>query len=348
MKQLTAEILINGIKFNFINEIEIVSSYNQLTDTAKLIIPRKINFRDKNGNPIETFSRGASAVFKRGNPVEIKLGYDHKNTTRFKGKISGMIPKQPFEFSFEDEMFSLKEKTINATYVNPSLKQLVADIIPKSIKYEITRDQNLGDLRVTNSTPAQILDKLRSEYFIYSFFRNGILYIGNSVVPKLQKTIRFEIFKNIIDDGENLQYINDFDRKIKVVAKSILDDNTELKHETGDSDGETRTLYFTNIKSEKDLEIKAKSCVNKLKYSGFEGSFETFLTPIVQHGDLVEIINPQFPEQSGGYLVDEVTINAGTGTGGRQKISIKQKVYDLNKQGDQYIIQNKNNEIIGA
>jgi len=344
MKRITSEIILNGISFKFMSTIEIESTYNQLTDTCKLVIPKKINFKDKNGLNVDTLFSGPGAVFKRGSDAEIYLGYDLNNKLRFKGKISGFIPKYPFEFDIQDDMYLLKRNTINATFENPLLSDFVKKIIPEGIKYELTRDQNLGDFRITNSTPAQILEKLRSEYFIYSFFRDGILYIGSSIVVKLQKTIRFTMFQDIIDDGDGLKYVDAEDKKIKIVAKSILDDNTELKHEAGDSDGETRTLFFTNIKSEKDLEIKAKASISKLKYSGFEGDFETFLTPEVRHGDLVEIINPQIKEQSGAYIVSKVVTSAGSGIGGRQKISIKQKVYDLIKEGNAWKPTNKTNE----
>ena len=148
-----------------------------------------------------------------------------------------------------------------------------------------------------------------------------------AVVPELQSTVRFTMFKDIIN-ADNLSFINDFDRKIKVIVKSILDDNTTLEATAGSEDGETRTVYLYNVDNLADLQTKADALVDQLRYSGYEGSFTTFLTPAVNHGDIVEIINPQIPEQSGGYIVEKNVITSGV-SGGRQKIEIKQKVYDL-------------------
>ena len=124
--------------------------------------------------------------------------------------------------------------------------------------------------------------------------------------------------------------VNDFDRKIKVVAKSIKDDNTSLTAKAGDADGETRTVYFYNADSIEDLQKFADLQVEQLKYSGYEGSFEVFGGLPVNHGDIIEIVNPQIPEQSGGYICEKITTSCGM-NGLRQNIAIKQKLYNLTK-----------------
>ena len=78
----------------------------------------------------------------------------------------------------------------------------------------------------------------------------------------------------------------------------------------------------------------------ELRYSGYDGAFTTFATPLVNHGDVVELINPLIPEQSGGYLVPKVVTRSGWGIGGRQDITIKQKIYDLGADGKQIPISN--------
>jgi hypothetical protein len=338
MEQLSSKMVISGVDFDFMASVEITSSYNQLTDIASIVIPRKINFTDKNGRPVQNIAKGESAVFKRGDDVSIAMGYNHETIERFKGVLSGVKNKYPIELSAEDEMYKLKSTTLTFSVENPQLSDFLKKVIPSDIKYEVTAEQNLGDFRVNNATPAAVLNELREKHGVFSFFRDGILYVGLAIVPKLQKTVRFTMFQDIIDFS-GLQYINDFDRKIKVVAKSIQSDNTELTATVGDADGETRTLYYTNITSLKDLETKAKANIEGLKYSGFEGEFLTFVTPKVNHGDIVEIINPQIEEQSGGYTVQQIVTYCGMG-GGRQKINIKQKVYDLEKSGNSYVKKN--------
>lgn len=329
MQQLTTKISLSQVDFPFCNRVSIESSFNNLTDIAKIVVPRKISFRDASGNIVNNITVGQDALFKRGDVATIDLGYDHITERRFTGLISGVKTKFPLDFDCEDNMYILKRDRVTLSLKNPSLSELMSQVIPEGIEYEVTAEQNLGDFRITTSTPARVLDELRRKHGIYSFFRDEVLYIGLAVVPALQKTVRFTIFQDIIN-ANSLTFVNDFDRQIKVVAKSILDDNTQLEAEAGDEEGEIRTVYLYNVDNIEDLQKKADSMVEQLRYSGYEGSFLTFLTPSVNHGDIIEVINNEIPEQSGGYICEKVTITSGV-SGGRQSIEIKQKVYDLIK-----------------
>jgi len=153
-------------------------------------------------------------------------------------------------------------------------------------------------------------------------------------VAKLQTAHRFEFNTPDIITGDSLTYIDASERKIKVVAKSIASDNTTLEATAGDESGETRTLYFNNL-TLTELQDVADRSVDEMKYSGYDGSFTTFATPVVKHGDVVELINKTIPEQNGGYLVTRVVTRFGWGIGGRQDIYIKQKIYDLDANGVQ-------------
>ena len=211
-------------------------------------------------------------------------------------------------------------------------------IIPEGIAYQVTAEQNLGKFRIKNASSAAVLDELRRKHGIYSFFRDGVLYVGLSVNPSLQKVHRFEFNTPTLISGESLKFIDESERKIKVVCKSIDDQNKTLEATAGDEDGETRTLYFNNYTLE-DLQATADRLKDELKYSGYEGNFTTFISPLVNHGDIVELINRTIPEQSGGYLVTQVVITFGYNTGGRQKIYIKQKAYDLTEDASGNFIQ---------
>jgi len=348
MKQVTSKTEFQTVDFDFTHKITIESSYETLTDTATIIVPRKVKFRDENGENVQDIAKGENAVFKRGDTVGISLGYDHDIVKRFDGFISGVRTKYPLQFACEDEMYFLKQNSFTFALENPSLDELLDVIMPPNVSYKIWATFNLGDFRATNATTADVLNELRKKHGIYSWFRDNVLNIGLAVVPELQNTVRFTMFRDIIN-AKGLQFINDFDRKIKLVAKSIKDDNTELTATVGDSDGDTRTLYFYNIDSIQDLEKIAKSKINQLKYSGYEGNFKVFGgkyfgDQFVNHGDIVEIVNPQIPEQSGGYIAEKITTECGM-NGLKQNVSIKQKVYDLqlNSSGEWVIINRINN-----
>ncbi len=318
----------------FLTELNIDSSYDNLTDQAKLIIPKKIRYVKEDGTEADSITRGSNPLFKTGDEVKISLGYNGQLTQIFQGFISGIRQKFPLQFDLQDEIYQLKKNSVTLSLNNPSLSELLGLILPTGIVYEITAEQNLGKWRINDATPAEVLNELRKKHGIFSFFRGGILYVGLSVVSELQKVHTFNFFTPQIITAEGLNYLDATERKIKVVCKSIDDNNNTIEVKAGDDSGETRTLYFNNY-TQKALEDTAKRLVNELKYSGYEGSFTAFATPAVNHGDIIELINSEIPEQSGGYICDRVVTRAGWGIGGRQDIYIKQKVYDLDSQGNQ-------------
>lgn len=335
MDRLDSKIILSGQTFTFVTECNIDSSYDNLVDTGFLTIPQRIRYIDASGNTIPSITVGTNALFKIGDPAEIWVGYNSLINKRFTGFISGVRTKFPLEFRLEDEVYQLKQNQFTLSLKNPQLSELIKQIIPAGITYEITAEQNLGNFRINNASTAAVLDELRKKHGIYSFFRDGILYIGLSVVPKLQNTFRYEFNTPSLISGKGLTFIDESERKIKVVCKSIDNNNNTLEATAGDADGETRTLYFNNY-TLADLQATADRLKDELKYSGYEGNFTVFANKLVNHGDVVELVNRTIPEQSGAYLVTRVNTRFGWSTGGRQNIYIKQKIYDLveNESGE--------------
>lgn len=320
--------------FTFCAEVSIDSSYDNLTDKASVTIPKKIRYSKEDGTTVDSITRGDNPLFKIGDKAAIEVGYNGGLVQVFQGFIAGITQKFPINFRLEDEVYKLKQNSLTLSLENPTLSDLLAEVLPNGIIYEVTAEQNLGQFRINNATPAAVLDELRKKHGIYSFFRDGILYIGLSINPELQSTHKFEFNTPNLINGDSLTYIDANERKIKVVAKSIQNDNTTLEATAGDLSGETRTLYFNNY-SLADLQATADKSVDELKYSGYDGSFTIFATPVVKHGDVVELINKTIPEQNGGYLVTRVVTRFGWSIGGRQDVYIKQKIYDLDENGTQ-------------
>ena len=324
--------------FDFCTEVSIESSYDNLTDTATVVIPKKIRYTDENGAPVDSITRGSNPIFKIGDKATFYVGYNSEVEKCFTGYISGVKHKFPLEMSLEDSVFLLKKASLTLSFENPQLSDLIKKIMPKGIKYEITAEQNLGQFRINNATAAEVLNELRTKHGVFSFFREDVLYIGLSINPKLQTVYRFEFYTPQIIDADGLIYVDARERKIKVICKSIDSENKTLQAEAGDADGEVRTLYFNNY-TLADLQKNADRLVKEMRYSGYDGNFTIFATPIVKHGDVVELINKEFPEQSGGYLVTKVVTRFGWDIGGRQDISIKQKIYDLEDDGNGVFVQ---------
>ena len=325
MLKLISKITINeDIVFDFVNEVETESSWENLTDTAKITIPRTLNYE---GKPIAI---GEDALFKRGMPVIIQLGYDETLKTVFTGYISRVNLSVPMTIECEDQMYLLKKNNLlNKSYSSVSLSTLLKYIIPSTVDYDLDgfEYENLGKVRISNNaTTAMVLEMLRKNYNIYSFFRYNILYVGLAVHTSLQKTKTFGFEQNIIDD-KNLEWKDALDSPIKVKGTFIKRDNTKIEYTYPSIDTEGQQITFTMPgESQSDLEAKVIRKYNSEQYTGYRGSFTTFGEPFTNHGDLVEFTGNQLPERNEGkYLVKSVKRTFGQG-GYRQIIEPNIKI----------------------
>jgi hypothetical protein len=315
MLRLSSYIKIGTIEFDFCCSVEISSSWQNLTDTAKIIIPRKITFEGKN------IVAGSDPIFKRGDKVEIQLGYDDQLKTHFEGYVTQIKPELPIEIFCEDAMWLLKQKVVTKSYPSVNLKTLLTDCIGNTLPFEAT-DINLGKFRITRATVAQVIEELRKTYGITSFIRGGKLFSGLAYYPSQRNEEVFDFTRNIIES--DLEYKIAEDTKIKVEAISILSDNTKIEETVGDTDGEVRTMHYYNL-SRTDLKATATREIDKLRYTGYRGRITTFGEPFVKHGDGAIIIDDKLTEKQGTYLIKAVNYTFGT-SGFRQEIELDRKI----------------------
>lgn len=326
MLRLSSDITIGRAIFDFVNMVEVVSSWENLTDTARIILPN--NIRPKvDGEVSFDITAGDAPIWKRGDAVTINLGYDDNNAQIFKGRITQIRPSKPLEFLCEDEMYTLKQAGVKYSTSSATLKSLMAAILPDGITVE-TEDISLGKFTVTNASVAEVLDYLRKKFGLSAYFLpSGSLYVGFAYKDvdsiSTDNLSEFEFYKNIIDESQ-LDYTRDDDANFKVTAYNIKPDNTRTKIEVGDTLGEQRTLYFYDV-SDSDLTKLATESLEKMKYDGFVGSFLTFLQPTVRHGQAIKMIDPEIPDRNGVYLVRKVVTQFGI-DGGRQEITLDRKI----------------------
>lgn len=317
MKILTSNITVGKYIIDFLTEIEVVSTWEDLTGTAKIILPENIKWQEK------SIYAGTNSIFKPKDEVSISIGYDYQNQTVFEGYLNRVKVAAPLELQCQDKMFDLKNVSIKSySKKNVTLNSLLSDISP--IAYECA-NINLGKFRIENATVAEVLAEIKKDYGLYAFFRDSKLYVGMPYVllAKSAKTHKFDLEQNVADSYQ-LEYVREDEAKIKVKAISINSDNTKTEIEVGDSDGEVRTLHYQD-KSQAQLKELAEIDLRKLKYEGFRGSFTAFGEPFVRFGDIVRLSSTKYKDRNGSYLVKAVTYNYGV-NGYRQTITLEKKL----------------------
>lgn len=318
MLKLTSKIeLYNGnsesIKytFTFVNEIEIVSTWDSLTDTCKITIPRNINFKDK----------VIKEVFAKGDKVKIYLGYDENYVLRFSGFITKVDLKLPIVLHLEDYSYLLKKNKLNKkSYSSVDTKTLLKYIVGNVVNYVITSNQTLGQFIIQDGvTTTEVLKYLEENHKIYSWFRDNTLYVGLAYYNQLASKHYYDVNKNVIDNNLEYNDLEDIQIKIKAVSvnQEIVGGKSKEKkitvyYPSEQSEGSVRTYNGSMNISESDLKKEAQAYYESLRFDGYSGSFNTFGAPAVNHGDIVLFKSNEIPEQNDKeYLVKSVTINFG-------------------------------------
>ena len=333
MLRLFTHIKIGGYEFDYNVSVSVSSSYDQFTDTARIVIPSK--FRDVNKTMINN-----NGVFKRGDAVEIKLGYYPNLTTVFTGYVNKVIPNSPMVIECEDESWKLKQINIPNFYQKDcTLRQLITHLIGSSgIEFDCI-DTNIGTFRISNKDYVNVVDclnELKSNFGLYSWFRNGVLYVGYPNTQQFftpsEKTFGFET--NIISDNLEYQITTQADVVLQGISNKL--DNTKItRYAYYDAEGniilsddagqgEQRTFNYVELSSA-DLDAKLTEMLPNMIYDGYKGTFTTFLEDKVTPLDKVNLKNIKFPEREGKYMVKKVETTSGL-DGGRQIIEIDTKL----------------------
>ena len=225
--------------FDFVNDFECSSTWQNLSDTGSLKMPKNMFYRTPTGEKIN-FERknigwGTSdypPLFLRGDKIKIELGYvydvytDAKSelNTIFEGYITSINPKMPLEITFEDNMWLLKQtQAPNKTFKGSeyTLETMLSELLqgtPYTMKMELNGkplETKFGDFTTQNETVAMVLERLQKDFRFESFFVGNELRCGFVVYyPDTRKNHVFKFQHNIISD--DLIYKRKDDVKIGV------------------------------------------------------------------------------------------------------------------------------------
>jgi len=245
--------------FNFVNEVEITSTWANQTDTAKIVFPKKVYFYNEFTKKNETWSDkniiggdSTPPLIMRGDKVKITLGYRYfrkidriytdnaepDQTTEFEGYVTKVNPRVPIEIECEDSMWLLKQiQAPNKTWLSSkyNLESMITEMLKgSSVTFKVRNSvgTKIGNFITHNETVSQVLDRLRKDAYLNSYIRNGELRCSGLVYyPEDQRDVYkgaervrdwvFDFQKNIIDD--DLVYTRKDDINIQVRAISKLE-----------------------------------------------------------------------------------------------------------------------------
>ena len=277
--------------FDFVNDVQIVTSWENLSDTAEITMPQKVAFVDKFGNKFSWLGKNIGGgldsppVILRGDKVSIKLGYYYYNPAKkkrvtemnevFAGYVSQVQSKKPMTISCVDNMWKLSQiDAPNKTWTGYTVQQVVAELI-KGTGFELK--QTISGQKVTtkvnppiitqNQTVLMVLEMIQRNYKIESFFKGNTLYTGafRYWTDDVQEHV-FRFQHNIISD--DLQYRRVDDVSLGIQAYSFGKFSTGVRKDGKPKTGMKRFECF-GIYKKGNLQILDS------KPAGWQGELRT-------------------------------------------------------------------------
>lgn len=239
------------LTYRFFNSYEASSSWREMCDKAKVVIPKNIYVKDETGKLIPLGGTNvniggfdtSTPLFLKGDRVTIKAGYRYRDAqknevlgptdkdgsvaTIFQGFISNVTSKKPIELECEDNMWLLKQKIApNKTYKETdTLEHIMKDMLAGTqFTVNALTSTTFGAFRTQNETVAEVLARLQKDYHFDSYFRGNELRCGAQVYveqdaiddgPKVFK------FQHDIHDDHSLEYKRKDDVNLSAIAYSV-------------------------------------------------------------------------------------------------------------------------------
>lgn len=300
---------------NTVSEFRMETSYTNLTQTAEICIARKLKYFDR---------YKIREVFRKGDKVEVWLGYNEDVKLEFVGYIVQVAADFPILLKLEDEMYRLKKKEVNFSHPGITLKKLIKELLPNpEYQVNITYDADFGKVMFSKTNMGEVLDKIKSDWNIHSYFRlvdgKPVLEIGSIYQTETDtEPVLFHLERNCVD--QQLNYRRKEDIKIIIKGMSILPKGKNIKVEFGDHDGTVQRLTYYN-RTQKDLELLVRKDYDRFKQDGMEGSFTALGIPSVRFGQKVKLMSWLYEERNGVFGIEGVT-KTFSKNGYRQEIKL--------------------------
>lgn len=338
MLHMTSDIRIGqyaGIKAN---EISWRSSTGNFIDTCTIALPlspylKKQGSKTKQEDGIMTTQAGAkvkrvdSFPFKKGDKVQVSLGYDNRNILVFEGFLQQINYQEKLVLECEGYANQLRDKYFSKSYKKTTLKQILMDLTSGTDILLSSRidDVPLENVWFKNSTAFKVLEWVQKELCCKVFFDGRYLYAGVSKFiyadpNRSQNPVKFRVGWNVINANE-LMIQQSEKVQINIVEKDAAGTTKKTKSES---------KKYSNVKEIKArqglpadyLKRVATELQGEADYSNYSGNIECFLEPHIFKGDKIMLEDTRFPERAGTYFADEIEGSFGE-QGGRRNIKIR-------------------------
>ncbi|MBS1940886.1 MAG: hypothetical protein JST38_08420 [Bacteroidetes bacterium] len=278
--------------------VEVRSTVHNVCQEATVKLPRNI----------EQFRRTpVKELLRRGDAVVIRLGYGGDLREEFRGFLTSVGADVPIVLECRDGLWKLLQQSFSASYKAAHVPTMVKELVGGAFQV-VAMDATVGPVRFAKVRKSEAFKALTDSFGLVSYLKGDTVYCGVLFDTNAEAAV-YDLEKNV--RSSDLKYRLADEVSLKVTAKSLKRDGSDITVEVGDPDGEARTLNYYGINSKAELEKLAKADLEKFKYDGFEGGFKGFGIPWCRFGDKVDLRSSERPERNGLYLAEAVNVTFG-------------------------------------
>ena len=304
-------------------------SLDNYADEGKFVVPAVCRLKGSTAD-YDNKVVATGLQFLEGTAVQFAAGYDNTNTVRFMGFIKRINFKVPVEVECEGYSYLLRKKRIpNRTYTNTKLKAILADIVKDTA---ITLSSLIPDITVTSvqfkdCNGLDCLDWFKDKMLMTVYFNYSELYVGLRYLGSYGKQIKNQLNWNVIKDDELLFETNKEGATVNMKLVTRLPTGETKTPSPGPTkNGTEKKVKCYGIAPSDPIFGKIQEDLQKKQnIAGYTGRITAFLTPVAELNTVDVIIDNEYNERNGSYVIEGVEGSFST-SGGRQKISIGVKL----------------------
>jgi hypothetical protein len=333
---LNSKIAIGGFFFTTVNEVVIRKSAHSVVETAEVHIPAVAMIRRKGRAQPER--RTTSELFRAGDAVVIKLGYNGSLETEFTGYVKNVASNKHVAIECEGVSWLLRriapEKIVNAKDVESAIvairKMLPGLHVKCNDNVELTNvfSAGMSGLDVVNAISTYTDGNIQCFMAERDVLWCGRFYTScaNGEVFNRGSVVKYKVGYNALRDSELRTHNTEAaPAQVTYMRRPI---NGIVESGTAVMVGKTGANYermLNHVAGRTGLKQLADERMEQFRYSGLDGQLTAFLQPYVQPGYRVSIADSLNKDRDGIYLAESVEVRFGVG-GARRIIEIGPRV----------------------
>lgn len=316
MLKMVFDIVIGNYRLKMVDAVKVKHSVEQLSDTATITLPAMV----------EGAALKVEDKLKVGSEVTIKLGYDDRLQTEFKGYLKAInTDGGNLTLECEDAIYLFDKKVKDEELKGITLKALL-EKVARQVDPTITVDTEFSftweKFTIYGATARDVLKKVQDETKANIYLRGKTLHVRPQYAEASGKTVVFDFSRNI--ESSSLKYRKASDKKVQVTVE-LTDAEGKKKTVKYGSEGGKSIKRVGHGVSEAEAKKIAENEHNLWCYDGYEGSFTGWLVPFVEPGDAVRLRDADYPAKEGVYYVTG-TETSFSKEGGKRTVSLGRRL----------------------